>query len=814
METRDRTYFHETLTAIGYHEAFLIESTSSWGLWRATHITPARVKHHEFYLYLKSTGSLQQDATRENFRKWSNLSEKSSQAGYHLILPDGHRLADNLPQRKMEFKALDAAIETDLLSSVCLGGAKRKELSGGVEDHFIDPDLILADGTTVQNATQHILEWLEKGTTGTNASIAVLVADGGIGKTTLSYMLCKQVHDKNDKTIPILIESDQWQRGARSFTTMSDVWDIATDCAFGDTIGDTINERTLATLIRKGLFRVIFDGFDELCIRPEPEFSPENIVDHLTTLTTPDIKRNPQARILLTARKTFWESIKGTIDTSKLEVFEIKGFSNDKRNKYFEKRLSNTYERTLASQLSRRIGGQFYTNISTEGQENRDKLSGVPFILDIIARSVKGCETSEPIRTQIDNLIYKEGDPFAYILEFTFQRENERQKINIDPQDQFTVFEELFFAYPNGIPFDDLCVYLDEYCKIPYGNTNVAKGFSTHPLLKRKDDHAGESYESRYEVIKVYFLARFLASRLHQESRKNEIIDLLSEHSVGKTQFLDLLSKQLQQYTEEQLVEAMNHASRMIRDHRNAAKKDDSGKALFYLIQDLLSKKEPTDKVARKQRLVQLLRTERPSQSDPKSIFRDVILTDQVAKYDLTGTKFVQCKFIDVEFKNCQFSGGSTFEKCIFDGALEFTNCSNANAIIVDDDNTLSKEAEFRLAALFQKPSKEELKKHFAHAALSQALKKLKGNRGFRPIQYRNRTGGFRSGNPYNILIWDVLERKGVIERHKISGVEKGGLNISEEETIRKDVAYYLQNGTTIGGCLDEVITILVSRRA
>ena len=811
MVTKDRDYtgFNETLVAIGYNKISLIESTPTWSMWRATHITPMRVEHHEFYLYLKTDVSLKHDATRENFRKWSDWSKGSSQKGYHLIFPDKHSLANDLPQRKIQFQALDADIERDLLSSVCLGGAKRKELSGGVEDYFIDPDLILADGTTIQNATQHILRWLEEGSKGTNASIAVLVADGGVGKTTLSYMLCKRIHDKKDKTIPILIESDQWQRGARSFTTMGDVLNIATDSAFGSTIGATINEGTLPTLIRKGLFRVIFDGFDELCVRPQPGFSPKNIIDHLTTLTTPPYK-GPKSRILLTARKTFWESIKDDVDTSSLEVFEIKGFSNDKRNKYFEKRLEDMYERDLAAKLARQISGGIYPEIPTEGQENRDKLSGVPFMLDIIARSVGGCAKSKVVDAKINNLIYR-GDPFAYILEFTFQRENERQKINIDPQDQFTVFEELFLAYPNGIPFADLELYLAEYCGIPMGTSKVAEGFSNHPLLKLKSE---KLYESRYEVIKVYFLARFLASRLGDKSRKNEIIDLLSKHSTGKTQFLDLLSDQLRQYTEEQLVEAMNHASRTIRDHRDSAKKDDSGKALFHLIQALLSMTEPTDKATRKQKLIRLLRTEATSQADTESVFRNVILTAQVASYDLRDTKFIQCKFIDIEFKNCIFSDSSIFENCTFDGALEFTNCNNANSISVADDCYLSKEAEFRLNDLFKRPSKAELKKQFAHNALTQALKKLKGDYGFGSIQYQYRTGGFRPGNPYNDVIWDVLESKDIVERHKISGVVGGGLNISEDEKIRKDVAYYLQNGTTIGGCLDEVITTLVSRRS
>jgi hypothetical protein len=79
---------------------------------------------------------------------------------------------------------------------------------------------------------------------------------------------------------------------------------------------------------------------------------------------------------------------------------------------------------------------------------------------------------------------------------------------------------------------------------------------------------------------------------------------------------------------------------------------------------------------------------------------------------------------------------------------------------------------------------------------MARALKKFRADYGFKSLRYDHRRGGFRVGNPYNDAVWDVLLSAKILERHQISSVEEGGLNIREDKDIRREVASFLDNGT------------------
>ena len=244
------------------------------------------------------------------------------------------------------------------------------------EEYFIDPDLRINKSESVHNTTKHLASWLlNDDKTKSNSQISILIANGGVGKTTVSRVLCNEIRKNNKNAFPILIESEQWGHLFQSSITLDKLWDIALQNRFDNPSKLLANETALRVLIQEGLFIVIFDGFDELC---SYGFSPQDIIDELTNLITPedDIL---QARLLLTARETFWKSIEDEIDQSKVDLFYLKGFDNEQRKRYFNVRLKDPSERDIAFRLSRQISGGLFENIGVEGI-NEDRPSGVPFI--------------------------------------------------------------------------------------------------------------------------------------------------------------------------------------------------------------------------------------------------------------------------------------------------------------------------------------------------------------------------------------------------------------------------------------------------
>ena len=779
-------HFNEILTTLGAREVDILKESASWDMWRALYRTPIS-DNEGFYLYLKQKCPLK-EATPQNLKLWRNLSKGK---GYELVLTPSSSLSENILQTQDAFRAFLAKTTKQLLLDNFLKDFTWRQVVG--EEYFIDPDLELSDKSTTHDATRYMLDWLkDKPRKNSAASIAVLTANGGVGKTTLSGVLCDKLYHQDPNIIPILIKSDQWQHLLQSPFTMDTIWDLAISTRFEHAGRLLANKTALRVLVREGLFVVIFDGFDELCVSPGSILYPKEILDNLIELVTPEDEAI-QARILLTARETFWESIDDDIDTACLDVFRIKGFDNDKRKRYFRKRLEDQAERDLAFRISKQISGGIYGALDHE-ELNEDRPSGVPFILDLIAYYVHDYPdaNTNPYKT----------DPFSKLLEDVCRRENKRQKLGIDPHKQFEFFEELFREFPETVSLDDLRLYLEVICSVT--DSSVVSRFTNHVFLIP----AGRDlFSPRYEVLRVYFLARFLALNLvdvKASTNRGRIVKVLAENRTGKTQVLDWLLRQLHELDEVKLVAAMHHAIEIIRDDNHRESRKDSGMALFHLAQRLVT---GSDKSERTSRLSQMLSISHP---EGTTTFFETTITGQLRSYDFTSTHFSQCHFVDVIFKNCLFSDATSFLNCTFEGILQFTTCDNPGDIKITSA-TCSHEAEYTLADIQKIGAREEIRRSFAEDTLDRALKKFKGDYGFMSIQYRHKRTGFRPGNPYNEKVWDVLEEQNIIERHRISNVDEGGLNIRDEKELRKETTSFFDNGV-MGRYLSNVIQSLIEK--
>ena len=774
--------FKDILETLGFDPIQLLRDDDTWNMWRAVYPTPAQ-DLEVFYLYLKSK-CRQGEATDANKRYWRDQSQGK---GYTLVIPPSSGLARDPHDTKWRFSASHVKTTRQFLLDTLNRDLRWTPVED--EEFFIDPSIMKLDDRTVfDDATSHMLKWLA----GNDSSIAVLIAPGGVGKTTLARHVCTRFRGQDPDVYPVLIESQQWQPG---HLTMDTVWDAALSMRFRGGSRLQNNEIARRVLIREGLLVVIFDGFDELCLRPDGAMSPKVIIDELVELAAPkDQEANSQARILLTARETFWESIQDDIDTSRLEVFRLREFSVKKQKMYFGRRLKDAGERDIAFRLSKQISSGVYGHY---GDQNADRLSGVPFILDLIARYVHKNDEPElnPYMT----------DPFAGFLEQVCRRENVRQQLDIDASRQFKFFEELFRAYPESVSFRDLKDYLTILCDV--SEDDVARRFTGHVFLAtlstEKNDKEEQRYGPHYEVISVYFLARFLALSLVEltngRASQKAILDLLAMSSTGKTQVVDLLAEQLRQQDETKLLKAMHHARRMIGDEKRDDVRRRSGMTLFHLAQKLLS--NTGDKVERTRQLVKLL------SSDGDADLTDVTLAGQLRAYDLRNTVFRRCEFVDVTFKNCSFSLATTFEECSFVGGVEFASCKGTSEIQMSNA-TCSPRAEYAIARVRNASVAEETKRHLAEDALRRALRQLRGRHGFSTIKYNNRSR-FKSGEPYNEDVWSVLEEYRVIERHKISGVVDGGVNVRDDADLRRDIRAFLDNDV-VDGALAQVVAALI----
>ncbi len=778
-------HFAEVLQTLGASKIEPLSETQHWDFWKAVYSTPIS-EVSGYYLYLKSSCPWKEGNNRANWDTW----QKPSKGNYEIIVTPASDFIRKPSQTIAAFKGTRVRTSKELLLNNFVKSLTLEEIIS--EENFIDPTLELENGRVSQDTTHFLISWIKGRDSATKGvSIAALVADGGVGKTTVSRVLSRSLHEDDPTVIPILIESDQWRHLLNTPISLSNLWDLAISRRFQNAARLLSNEMAFRVLVREGLFVIIFDGFDELCVNSYAVSRPKEIIDELITLLSPE-DEPVQAKIVLTARSTFWESLADEIELKDIETFYLRGFDNDQRKSYFDKTLTTHEERDIANRLSRQISGAMYEGIKPE-DHNYERPSGVPFILSLIAQYVRGSVHLIEVNPYM-------ADPLERLLEDICRRENLRQSLDIEPTKQLELFEELFREYQESIQLTDLQMYLDVICNI--NDKETANRFTNHVFLTRTEK---DTFGPRYEVLRVYFIARFLAKGLLELTTKTprqQIARLLAKNSTGKTQVIDWLILQLRNLEQTTLIRSIHHALAIIRDQDNRSTLSQSSSAIFHVVSSLIS---GGDKDERTRLLCDFYNIDRSG----TVVFKAVVFAGVVRSFSFRDAIFEKCEFYDVEFKNCTFGDASTFRTCSFYGNLKFTNCSNAGSIKTQIC-TFSRESEFALDVIRNSHSRMELKRSFAEEALSRSLRKFRKDNRFIPIQYEHRKTGFKPGNPYNETVWQELERAGLIHSHHISGVTGGGLNIVDDKNVRREVSSFLDNGV-LGNLLTNVLTKMIT---
>ena len=781
-------HFEEVLKSLGAKSSKLLRESRHWNLWEAEYATPVKtIKGH--YLYLKASCPLS-EASSSNL---SDFGALSSADGYQVIVTPRSDLAKDLSATKSRFKAKAASTTSQLLQENLLSGIQYRPLQR--EEHFISPSINRGDGQQEIDGLNFLSRWLVgEAAKGDSPPIALLTADGGNGKTTLARELCETVRAKYPRVLPLLIESDQWKSIANTGFTLDTLWDIAIARRLENCNSLRSNQSALRVLMQEGLLVIIFDGFDELASASGDSNRPQEIIQELQNLFTPE-DEDVRAKVILTSRTTYWKSIEPAIsEIGPIEVFQLNGFNNEQRKAYFDTRLERPADRDVAMRLARQVSGPLIPDknhdLEVESQ-NKDRLSGTPFVLALIAHYVEDNGS--------DDINPYDADPLEPLLLGVCRRENKRQVLGISPETQLSIFEEVFRMGGNSINQKDLDFILQVYDILDPG---VRHRFTNHFFLQR---NTTDTLAARFEVLKVYFVARFLArglQKLYSATPEREIASTLSQHFLGQSQVIEWLVWQLKELPSERRLLAIMHAYDIISSPENIANKHRAGIAISRVVSHLI---QGDSKVERSEDFCKLTNAQIKGST---KVIRKVTISGRMRSIDFSNVSIEGCSPVDVEFHGCKFDTTTVFESCSFEGTLDFTNCEGV-ADVVSKDNTLSPDAEITLSRFFSTSPSTKVKLDFAEEALTRALKKFKGDFGFHGIQYRRRNGSANPRNPYTVRIWDVLKQAGVTDNHTIAGVSEGGLHICDEKELRKEIAQYLDNGI-VGATLKKVLTALV----
>lgn len=768
-------HFEELLLSLGASSSKALIEERHWTLWQAEFRTPITTVRGN-YLYLKSSCPLQ-EASPKNL---SNISAHVGSDGYQVVLPPKSDLARDLKATASRFRASVAKTTQELLEEHLLKGITYRATDR--EEFFISPT-VRGDGISgSKDGLPFLTRWLlGEEYTEKRAPVALLCADGGIGKTTLARELCDSIRVMRPRVVPLLIESSQWKNLATTGLTLDTLWDIAIArrLEHGNLLRS--NPAALRVLMQEGLLVVIFDGFDELAALSSDKNRPQEILAELTDLFTPE-DEEPTARVILTSRTTYWKSISEALAGGiPMEVFRLSGFDNQQRKDYFERRLVDPAQRDLAQRLARQVSGAIYDgggkSRAYKEDLNEDRLAGTPFILSLIAHYVQESED--------ENLSPYEADPLEPLILGICRRENIRQELRIAPDRQMAILEDIFRECENEIKVEDVNLILQMH---EVEDVGARERFEHHFLLQRAKP---STLIPRYEILRVYFVARFLAKGLQRLSNSppdRAIAEALSRNSTGQSQVAEWVAWQLKKLPQDRLEAAITHAFEIIDSPENVTTKVKAGSALCHLISLLI------DEEGKNARTDQFARLTGCSARGEIRIARQKVFAGKLRSFDFTSFLFEACTFVDVDFSNCIFSKATAFIGCTFEGGLDFSNCTDIGGISFEECRA-SPEADLSIAATQSREANADVLRGFAEEALNRALRKFRGDLGFHAIQARRRLAGVNPRNPFNQAIWDALRKYGVVGTHEISGVSDGGLHMVDDKDVRRESQQYLDNG-------------------
>ena len=658
--------------------------------------------------------------------------------------------------------------------------------------YFVEPEVTYSESASSKYQSSPALTYIVQSLIGGEhqafdpACAEILVAPAGQGKTTLCRAIAHKIRSSYPDTIPVLVESNQWQRLIE--LTLPNVLNAALLQMIPGATRLT-DPKVFQTLMRERILVPIFDGFDELSLHPSADFTATTLLTELLTLVG-----GAEAKVLITVRETFWEKhVAGFSDITLNQTrrLNLQGFSNQQRQNFFRKRLQRADDRDIANRLSREIGSRLYEGVVERPEMQADRESGIPLMLELIALYVD----ENPEATFAPST----HDPLGPLLEAVCERENVRQQLDIPAQDQMLIFENVFRDYQGDVPREDLAVYVKEFAK--QVTPDKIDRFESHAFFAT---NAQNMMVPRFETLRVYFLARWLADQL--EGAVSEEIDpaatrLLAQNAMGSSDVFDYLVNRFAKGSREKAFETISHACRMI-SKRSSWKGASS--ALFHLSQRMAHHFEK----GKRERAAIVVKLMAGTLSEV-SVVERVAVQGQVSGLDLSGTTFTHCEFMNLEFHNCSFDEGTVFHSGRFIGSLTFTNCSNAKFVRLEDCK-LSEAADVAWEERRGKGRKNVISQEKAKGALRDILKKFEQRFGFGSIKNADRDSGPISKNPCKDRAWAALGGAGVIESHRISGVSEGGLNIVDNPEVRHEVRNFLDNavmGKRLQGALRDILS-------
>lgn len=670
--------------------------------------------------------------------------------------------------------------------------AYRKKITQIQPKFYTNPPVLVPAGVDrkIPNPIYSLLVDPESSQLTQNGRLGIMLAEPGQGKTYMSQHLVYNLSENKKDIIPIYIDSNQWR--SMSVDDLTSLWKtIAHSFRYFETPINWIEgceDLFIKTTLKAGLFRVVFDGFDEYILRNHGRVQADEAIQALSELVS-----STDARLIITSRTTFWESEIKAIeaDVEPLEfknasLFVIKPFDQSHAKNYFSTRLEG-------DELKQRSAIDLFRALSAHG----DSFVGRGFVLNLIADLVSRNPKIKPDKLDVS--------PIQWLMKAICEREQLRQDLPIDANQQLDILQTFVADVIQGNPpntetldyaISDIAKNLDtktrELC--------IAK-LSPHPLINKTNNH--DKWVIPQEQIKVVLLAEYILYLVSQVDNAPLLSAFYNNAELGGSLTNDLASMIIEISNKgdpyDVNIKRFRHIVECLllcdqRNH-NISERSNNIKILAVLISLKVVDKYVKKGSSRQDRANLLI------SMFPNKTLNRLPFSGAIASMDFRGVKFDFCRFDHVRWANCKFDQDTDFTSCHFIGGSK-SNCEGFGDVKLINPTSDDAGRSFLNSSLIE-AGKKQYTEDDLKSDINSVVSKFvaKGGLGFKRVTEKNlNTGTIRFSKYSDIIITEIKRR--ILSEHHISGSSDLGYGVKDEA---KDSIRFFANNNVFTGILQEV---------
>lgn len=617
-------------------------------------------------------------------------------------------------------------------------------------ENFVEQRVSFPSLTGPQPAIKSLVQWL-RGEVPTRQKVAVLLAPGGQGKTTVAREIFHHFTSKAyEATIPVLVNRNAWER-SQDLIDLDDVWRSGIRACYPDA---GLTPEMLRNCLLLGTLCPIFDGLDELCTVNPTDFKPDDVVSELIATFDGGF----DGRLLITSRRSFWDQYVSPHLHGQVVEIDLHNFTRAERDDYLSQRFpseagaSNRARQARAKLILERIASRVsvYRTSSGAGEgswEPYKNIESLPFVVMLAADSA---DTDQSDLAATYGAILESADPIRGLLLAICKREQVRHALpkELTAEAQLDLLEMVAGEFGPQITDDDLQLVFADRGFPP----SARDKFDDHSLFVRRR----RDYRFTYDFVFDYLCASVLLKWLQGHSRARAAIAVLNACADQPGNLLDGTADLILSVCGPEWVSMAHARFKELGTFKEEDRRWQAG--MFHLVHAIA--KRHAQQEERLQKLLHIF-----GDSAGKTL-HDFYLEGAIDNLDFRAIAFRNVTFGNIEFASCQFDEFTLLTNCKFTANLAFENCRGAGQLTM-----LNSEFSVHAKSALQREKVRGVDHRITVDQIEEAmrfiLRKFHRGAGLKNISEVNIRSNAKYSFAFGEQVLDELIKSGVLERYR-----------------------------------------------